>query len=79
MLGKSDTARFEYLRIRCKSCSSFFCGLYAAVDEGWLSFGTLKHLTETCMSLTMAVRPASLWDHALFAAYALEVKNIRHE
>ena len=44
--------------------------LRAAVDGRKLSFRTLQWIEGNCMSMTAAIRPASLWTHAMFAVIA---------
>eukprot|EP00903_Cladosiphon_okamuranus_P010409 g9846.t1 len=41
-----------------------------ALDDGRMDFSTLQRIAGKCMSMTVAIRPASLWTHAMFAVLA---------
>ena len=44
--------------------------LREALAAGHLSFGTFHRIAGKCMSMTVAIRPASLWTHAMFVVVA---------
>ena len=53
--------------------------LRTALEAGGLSFRTLERIAGKCMSMTVAIRPASLWTHAMFTALSrLEKSGMRH-
>ncbi|CAB1114975.1 unnamed protein product [Ectocarpus sp. CCAP 1310/34] len=69
----------QYLGILCDSGMASFhipqkqldklhALIRAALDDGWLSFRTLQRIAGECMSMTVPIRPAPLWTHALFQA-----------
>ena len=69
MLRDSETAMFRVPTDKLGNLQSL---LRTALEEGWLSFRTLERIAGKCMSLTgmsltVAIRPASLWTHAMFA------------
>ena len=64
MLCDSQTATFRVPADRLGNLQSL---LGTALEEGRLSFRTLERIAGKCMSLTVAIRPASLWTHAMFA------------
>ena len=64
MLCDSETATFRVPEDKLEKLQLL---LRTALDEGGLSFRTLERIAGKCMSLTVAVRPASLWTHAMFA------------
>eukprot|EP00903_Cladosiphon_okamuranus_P006823 g6648.t1 len=41
-----------------------------ALDDGRMHFRTLQRIAGKCMSMTVTIRPASLWTHAMFAVRA---------
>ena len=41
--------------------------LRTALADGGVSYRTLQRVAGKCMSMTVAIRPASLWTHAMFA------------
>ena len=67
MVCDSDTATF---RVPQDKLDKLQLLLRAAVDGGQLSFRTLQRIAGKCMSMTVAIRPASLWTHAMFAVIA---------
>ena len=64
MLCDQETATFRVPADKLGNLPSLFC---TALEEGWLSVRTLQRIAGKCMSLTMAIRLASLWTHAMFA------------
>ena len=42
----------------------------ALASAGHLSLRTLRQIAGKCMSMTVAIRPASPWTHAMFAVVA---------
>lgn len=44
--------------------------LRSALDGGSLDVGTLERIAGKCMSMPVAIRPASLWTHSMFATIA---------
>ena len=71
----------QYLGIVCDSTSMTFripqdkldklhALLRQAVDDKGLSYRTLQRIAGKCMSMTVAIPPASLWTHAMFAVLA---------
>lgn len=41
-----------------------------ALNSGGVAYRTLQRIAGKCMSMTVAIRPASLWTHAMFAVLA---------
>ena len=64
MLCDSETATF---RVPADKLGNFQPLLRTGLEEGRLSFLTLERIAVKCMSLTVAIRSASLWTHAMFA------------
>ena len=67
MLCDSDTAT---LRVPPDKLDKLQMLLREALDAGRLSFRTLQLIASKCKSMTVAIRPASLWTHAMFAVVA---------
>lgn len=65
ILCDSRTASF---RVPQDKLDKLHALIRAALDDGWLAFRTLQRIAGKCMSMTVAIRPASLWTHALFQA-----------
>ena len=52
--------------------------LQTALADGGVSYRTLQRVAGKCMSMTVAIRPASLWTHAMFAVLsAMDKTNQR--
>ena len=49
--------------------------LQTAVAERGLTYRTLDRIEGKCMSMTVAIRPASLWTHAMYAKLASIAKG----
>ena len=62
MLCDSKTAMFQVSADKLGNVRSL---LRTALKEGQLSFRTLERIAGMCMSLTLAIRPASLLTHAM--------------
>ena len=74
MLCDSDTATF---RIPPDKLDKLQMLLQEALDAGRLSFRTRQGIAGKCMSMTVAIRPALLWTHAMFAVVAdLETSGV---
>ena len=67
MLCNSDTTTFRVSQDRLEKLQQL---LRAALDVGRLSFRTLQSIAGKCMSMPVAIRPASMWTHAMFAVLA---------
>ena len=67
MVCDSDTATFRVPQDKLDKLQQM---LRDALEAEHLSFRTLQRITGKCMSMTVAVRPASLWTHAMFAVAA---------
>lgn len=76
----------QYLGIICDSATMTFripqekldklhAILQAALAKGCVSYRTLQRVAGKCMSMTVAIRPASLWTHAMFAVLSEMDKN----
>ena len=76
-----QTGRQQYLGIVCDSDIPTFRVPQDKLDKlqqlprealaaGHLSFHTLQRIARRCMSMTVVIRPASLWTHAMFAVVA---------
>lgn len=61
-LCDSDTATF---RVPPDKLDKLQMLLREALDAERLSFRTLQRIAGKCMSMTVAIRPASLWTHAM--------------
>ncbi len=44
--------------------------IQAALADGLIHYGTLQRVAGKCMSMTVAIRPASLWTHAVVPVLA---------
>ena len=64
MVCDSDTATF---RVQQDELDTLQKLLREALAAGHLSFRTLQRIAGKCMSMTAAIRPASLWTHTMFA------------
>lgn len=64
ILCDSDTATF---RVPSDKLVKLHQRLTASLDEGWVSLRTLQRIAGKCMSMTVAIRPASLWTDAMFS------------
>lgn len=52
--------------------------IQTALDDGGWAYRTLQRIAGECMSMTEAIRPASLWTHVMFAVFsAMEKTNTR--
>lgn len=60
----SDTATFRAPQDKLDALQN---PLRTVLDAGELSFRTLERVAGKCMSLTVAIRPAPLSTHAMFA------------
>ena len=68
MVCDSDTAKFRVPHIKLDKLQQLLRRTLAA---GHPSFGTLQQIARSKrMSMTVAMRPASLWTHAMFAVVA---------
>ena len=67
MMCGSDTAIFRVPQDKLDKLPQL---LRAALDAGCKSFRTLQRTAGKCISMSVAVRPASLWMHAMFAVLA---------
>lgn len=76
MLCDSDTASFRVPQDKMDKLHNL---LHTTLGAGELSFRTLERIAGKCMSMTVAIRPASLWTHAMFTVLAkLEKSGLRH-
>ena len=76
MLCDSETASF---RVPQDKMDKLHHLLRTAVEARGLSFRTLERIAGKCMSMTVAIRPASLWTHAMFTVLSrLEKSGLRH-
>lgn len=64
MLCDSETAMFRVPQDKLDKLQHL---LRTTLDALELSFRTLERIVGKCMSLTVAIRPAALWTHAMFA------------
>ena len=67
MVCDSDTATFRVPQDKLDTLQQL---PREALAAGHLSFRTLQRIAGKCMSMTVAIRPASLWTHAMFAVVA---------
>ena len=75
MLCDSDTASF---RVPPDKMAKLHDLLSTALAAGEISFRTLERIAGKCMSMTVAIRPASLWTHAMLTALSeLEKSGLR--
>lgn len=72
MLCDSKTATFRVAEDKLENLQTL---LRTVFEEVWLSFRALERIASKCMSLTVAIRPASLWTHAMFAVLSKLAKS----
>ncbi|CAN0516282.1 unnamed protein product [Laminaria digitata] len=72
MLSDSDTATFQVPQGKRDKLQQL---LRAALGAGQLSFLALWRITGECMNMTVAIRPASRWRHAMFTVIAVPEKS----
>ena len=72
ILCDSDTATF---RVPPDKLDELRQLVTAALDGEGTSFRTLQRTAGKCMSMTVAIRPASLWTHAMFSTLAALEKS----
>lgn len=72
MLCDSSTATFRVPQDKLDKLQLILRETLAAKE---LSFRTLQRIAGKCMSMTVAIRPASLWTHAMFAVLAALEKS----
>lgn len=81
MLASTQPTVLQYLGIVCDSGTMSFTIpqeklkkihqlLQTALDVGGLSYRTLQRVADKCLSMTVAIRPASVWANAMFATLA---------
>ena len=74
--GDSETASFWLPQHKMDKLQHL---LRTAFEAGGLSFRTLERMAGKCMSMTVAIRPGSLWTHAMFTVLSrLEKSGMRH-
>lgn len=75
IIGDSGTRTF---RIPQDKLDKLHKLIRTALDDGGLAYRTLQRIAGKCMSMTVAIRPASLWTHAMFAVLsAMDKTNTR--
>ena len=67
MVCDSDTATFRVPQDKLDKLQQF---MREALASGRLSFRTLQQIAGKGMSMTVAIRPASLWTHAMVSLFA---------
>ena len=72
ILCDSDTATF---RVPPDKLDKLRQLVTTALDGEGTSFRTLQRIAGKCMSMTVAIRPASLWTHAMFSTLAALEKS----